>query len=269
MAALAPAAVLSAVLAAVPVLPARAGVEVAPHRAIYQMALVSARNGSSVTDVRGKMQFEWADACDGWTIEQRFQLRFQYAEGDQVDMNTNYVTWEAKDGHSYRFNVRKLVNGELDEEIRGDATTPRDGGQGVARYFKPDEQELKLPPGTIFPTAHTLTLIQRANAGEKVFARTVFDGSDKEGTTEINAVVGSRGGDTVSGPDLDAALLKGPSWPVHLAFFPINSNNAAPEYEMSLRLLENGVAEKMLIDYGDFAVQAVLQQLEALPAPHC
>ena len=73
-------------------------VEIAPHRAIYKMSLASARSSSTVSDVRGQMMFEWADACDGWTIEQRFQLRFLYTEGDQVDMTTNYATWEAKDG---------------------------------------------------------------------------------------------------------------------------------------------------------------------------
>ena len=34
------------------------------------MSLASARSGSTVSDVRGQMMFEWADACDGWTIEQ-------------------------------------------------------------------------------------------------------------------------------------------------------------------------------------------------------
>src|SRR3954452_6495125 len=154
-------AVRTAAMAAVGVLtfvpsavPAPAAIEIAPHRAIYKMSLSTARSGSTVSDVRDQMMFEWSDACDGWTIEQRFQLRFLYTEGEQVDMSTNYATWEAKDGHSYRFNVRKLVNGEVDEELRGTAES-HDDRPGIAHYLKPEAQEIELPGGTMFPTMHT------------------------------------------------------------------------------------------------------------------
>ena len=146
--------------------PAQAAVEIAPHRAIYKMSLASARSSSTVADVRGRMLFEWADACDGWTIEQRFQLRFLYSEGDQVEMTTNYATWEAKDGRTYRFNVRKLVNGEVDEELRGSAESPA-GRSGVAHYMKPELQEIELPDGTLFPTMHTIELLRHAMTGER------------------------------------------------------------------------------------------------------
>ena len=248
-------------------LPARAAVEIAPHRAIYKMSLASARNSSTVSDVRGQMMFEWADACDGWTIEQRFQLRFQYSEGEQVDMTTNYATWESEDGESYRFNVRKLVNGELDEELRGTAEAHGDR-PGVARYVKPEEQEIELPGGTLFPSMHTIQLLKHAAAGDKLFGTTVFDGSDTDGATEISAALGLR---TQSAPDgkFDAKLVHGAVWPVRMAFFPVDSDDAAPEYEMSLKLLENGVAQSMLIDYGDFTVAAVLEQIESIPRPRC
>ncbi|WP_246148928.1 cell envelope integrity EipB family protein [Skermanella pratensis] len=248
-------------------LPARAAVEIAPHRAIYKMSLASARNSSTVSDVRGQMMFEWADACDGWTIEQRFQLRFQYSEGEQVDMSTNYATWESKDGQSYRFNVRKLVNGELDEELRGTAEA-HDDRPGVARYLKPEEQEIELPGGTLFPSMHTIQLLKHAAAGDKLFGTTVFDGSDTEGATEISAALGLRTEPALDGK-FDAKLLHGAVWPVRMAFFPMDSDDAAPEYEMSLKLFENGVAQSMLIDYGDFTVAAVLEQIESIPRPRC
>ncbi|HSK40230.1 MAG TPA: DUF1849 family protein, partial [Arenibaculum sp.] len=56
-------------------------IEIAPHRAIYELGLASARSGAMVADVQGRMLFEWSDACDGWTIEQRFHLNFVYPEG--------------------------------------------------------------------------------------------------------------------------------------------------------------------------------------------
>ena len=238
-----------------------------PHRAIYRMSLLSARNSSKVSDVRGRMMFEWADACDGWTTEQRFQLRFVYSEGDEMAMNTNYTTWEAKDGLRYRFNVRKLINGEVDDDVRGEANLTPNGGTGSAQFTKPEPQEMALPLGTMFPTAHTLAILDHARRGENFFSRTVFDGADADGATEVSTVIGQAGAAKESGKD--ALLRDAKAWPVRMAFFPTHSDSAQPEYEMSLRLLQNGIAESMQIDYGDFTINAVLDKIEALPKSGC
>jgi hypothetical protein len=248
--------------------PAQAGVDIVPHRAIYAMSLAGARNGSPITGVSGKMLFSWGDACDGWTIEQRFQLRFAYAEGDEVQMSTNYTTWEAKDGRSYRFNVRKLVNGELDEELRGDASMPANGGAGVAHYERPQPTQVTLPAGTMFPTDHTLALLQHAAAGDKLFSRTVFDGSDSDGSTEISAVIGPERHQAI-GEVSGADLVKGPFWPIRLAFFPLGSDDPSPDYEMTLNIQANGIAQSLVIDYGDFKVKALLETVEPVPKSGC
>jgi hypothetical protein len=241
--------------------------DIQPHRAIYKMSLSSARNSSKVSDVRGRMMFEWADACDGWTTEQRFQLRFVYSEGEEMNMNTNYTTWEAKNGLRYRFNVRKQVNGETDEDIRGEATLAKAGAAGNAHFTKPEAQDMALPAGSMFPTAHTLGILQHAKAGEHIFNSVVFDGADAEGTTEVNTFIGQLTGSQV---DIGDGLLKDKKgWPVRMAFFPLNSDSAQPEYEMSLRLLQNGIAESMQIDYGDFTIKAILETLQALPKSGC
>lgn len=258
-----------ATLVAVPTLPVRAADPgVAPHRALYQMQLAGTRTGSSVTGVNGRMVFEWADACEGWTIEQRFQLTFQYAEGNRVEMVTNYATWETKDGLAYRFNVRRLMNGEVDEEVRGDAAIDP-AGQGRVRYVRPEAREEPLPAGAMFPTAHTLELLRAAKANERFVARVVFDGSDNEGPSEVSAAIGAGTAPRVTLQGAGAALLTGRMYPVRMAFFPVASGNPEPQYEMTLWLLENGVAEQILIDYGDFRVQGTLRELEALPAPRC
>ncbi len=257
------------VVAAPPARALDAGViaDIQPHRAIYKMSLSSARNSSKVSGVTGRMMFEWADACDGWTTEQRFQLRFVYSEGEAMNMNTNYTTWEAKNGLRYRFNVLKKVNGETDEDIRGEATLDKAGAAGKARFSKPEEQEMALPIGSMFPTSHTLGILQHAKAGDRFFNATVFDGADAEGSTEVNAFIGPAGNaDGAQGGDLTKGK-KG--WPVRMAFFPLHSDSAQPEYEMSLRLLQNGIAESMQIDYGDFTIKAILETLQALPKSGC
>jgi len=243
--------------------------DIVPHRALYEMKLAGARSNSQVAAVTGRMAFEWADACDGWAIQQRFHLSFQYAEGNQVEMVTNYVTWESKDGTAYRFNVRRTVNGEVEEETRGEANLFADGQGGVVRYARPEPSEGDLPPGTMFPTAHTLELVRLAVADERFLARVVFDGSDAEGPNEVSAAIGSAGPVRADPGGTGKDLLRTKAYPIRMAFFPLQGTGAEPTYEMSLSLLTNGVAESMLIDYGDFRVSGTLRELEALPKPHC
>jgi hypothetical protein len=60
-----------------------------------------------------------------------------------------------------------------------------------------------------------------------------------------------------------------PTWRVRLAFFPLLSKTDGPQYEVGLRLFDNGVSDQLVIDYGEFAMKGTLIQLELLPQPDC
>jgi len=251
-------------------LPARP-IQILPHQAIYNLSIAAAKSGNPVVAVDGGMMIKWADVCDGWTLEQRFTMTFIYAQGGALEMKTTFVTWEAKDGLSYRFNVRKLVNGEVDEVIRGEASLDGPGQGGTVQFEEPEKKAVPLPPGTLFPTEHTLELLKRAQAGKRFFFRTVFDGIEASGPTDINAVIGEQV--TVAREDWDDAVFGGPAWPMRLAFFTPDGDQAVegggPDYEVSIQLLWNGVSDSMLIDYGDLKIDVALDTIEELPAPHC
>src|SRR5579863_10310044 len=138
--------------------PAASAAEVAPHRALYSLTLASAKSSSGVVGASGAMVYEWGETCDGWTVQQHFRLRLQYAEQDNVEVSSSLVTWEAKNGLRYRFNERRLRNGALDEEIKGEATLDGKGKGGSAEFTKPEATSFALPEGALFPTAHTVLL---------------------------------------------------------------------------------------------------------------
>ena len=242
--------------------------EIAPHRALYMMSLGNARNDSGVVDARGTMDYEWGETCDGWTIEQRYRLKMRYAETSDVDIVSSFVTWESKDGLRYRFNQKQTRNGEVDQEIRGEARLDGPGKGGVAEFSKPQPQSLKLQPGVMFPSAHTMLLIDSAHAGENFVSRLVFDGAADENAVQVSAVIGVK-----LGADPPAAtrspLLERPGWRVRLAFFPVDANAEKPDYELGMRLLDNGVSRDMVLDYSEFAIKAKLDEIEALPKPSC
>jgi hypothetical protein len=237
----------------------------ASHRAVYTMNLGTARSGSSTVDARGVMYLEWAEACDGWTVAQRVKLTLYATQGGEIDTDSNYSSWEAKDGVSYRFTVRNLRNGKVTEEFRGDARLDGPGRSGKAVFTMPAGLTFDLPEGSMFPTEHMARLIEAAQAGERRLSRVMFDGASVDGPLEVNAIIGAQSGPT----EPVSALTNSPSWPVRMAFFPIQSQQAEPEYEVAVKLHDNGVANHFLLDYGDFTVVAELEKMEALPKPKC
>lgn len=252
--------------------PAASAFDIAPHRALYSLNLVQTKSSSGVVGATGAMVYEWGETCDGWTVQQRFRLRLEYAEQDNTDVSSTLVTWESKDGLRYRFNERRLRNGDLDEEIRGEAKLDGKGKGGSAEFSRPEAATLTLPPGTIFPTAHTLVLIERAEAGDTLVARKVFDGATVDNAGQITAVIGPKlqPGPTSPNDKLPKSLLLDrPSWRMRLAFFPADSKQEQPDYELGMRLLDNGVSQEMTLDYGDYIIRAKLDDIEALPRPNC
>lgn len=242
--------------------------EIMPHRALYTMSLGRATGDAGVTGASGTMAYQWGETCDGWTVEQRYRLKMGYAESPDVSIASNFVTWEAKDGLRYRFNQKETRNGAEDEEIRGEARLDGQGKGGAAEFEKPEGKSFKLPPEMLFPSAHTILLIDQAKAGENFISKHIFDGATVEGAVLVSAAIGPK-----VEPDAEAAkkspLLDRPGWRVRLAFFPADPKAEKPDYELGMLLLDNGVSRDMVIDYGDYAIRAKLDDIEGLPKPGC
>jgi hypothetical protein len=242
--------------------------EIAPHRALYTMSLGGTHGDAGVTAASGTMAYQWGESCDGWTVEQRYRLKMGYAESPDVGISSNFVTWEAKNAQRYRFNQKETRNGNADEEIRGEAKVNGAGKDASVEFEKPEAKTLTLPPGVLFPSAHTIFLIDKAQAGENFVSRQIFDGATADGAVLVSAVIGPK-----VEPDAEAAkkspLLNRPGWRVRLAFFPADQKAEKPDYELGMLLLDNGVSRDMVIDYGDYSIRAKLDDIEALPKPGC
>jgi hypothetical protein len=242
--------------------------DIMPHRALYTMSLSKAGGDAGVTGASGTMAYQWGESCDGWTVEQRYRLKMGYAESADVGIASNFVTWEAKDGLRYRFNQKETRDGTENEEIRGAARLDGAEKGGTADFEKPPGKNFKLPPGALFPSAHTIFLIDKARAGENFISRYIFDGATVEGAVLVSAVIGPK-----VEPDAEAAkespLLNRPGWRIRLAFFPADPKAEKPDYELGMLLLDNGVSRDMVIDYGEYAIRAKLDDIEALPKPGC
>lgn len=243
------------------------GAALSSHEAHYDMSLASVRSAAGIVGAAGTMDYAFTEGCDGWTVETRTDLTLAQTQGGSVHSSWEFISWEAHDGRSYRFRVRNTRNGTVLETYDGEATLDPEGG-GTAVFHLPngEDETFDLPEGTMFPTAHTLTLIEQAQAGKRFFAAPVFDGSAIQGAFQVSAAIGAPVKD-VPDPQVEGnGLLQTESWPMTLAFFSDRDPEAGesgdlPDFEVSLRYHTNGVAEDILQDFGDFSLRGLLAEV--------
>lgn len=241
--------------------------DLAPHRAIYSMGLATTKPGSGIAAASGTMSYQFEDSCDGWVVENRIAVNYAYTEGGQALSATDFITWESKDGLHYRFRMRNSRDGLVTEEVEGHADLKGKGQGGVAKFTRPESFSMPLPKGTLFPTDHTLRLIDAAQGGNRTFWKVVFDGSGLDGPYEVNALIGKQSQTLPS--TLVSPLLGSPYWPMHLAFFPLSSPEEVPNFEMRLAYHPNGVAQEIVQTFKSFSLRGKLETVESLPRRGC
>ena len=151
--------------------------------------------------------------------------------------------------------------------MKGGAQLDESDGTGEAVYSEPEGLRIALPSGSVFPTVHTVELLEAARSGQNIFFRIIFDGATLQGAAEVNAVISPR----MEAPQSDPAnpLLDRAGWPMRLAYFNLGDQAEEPHYELGIVLLENGVATELSMEYRDFTISAALERIEALPIPDC
>ncbi|MGH7041667.1 MAG: cell envelope integrity EipB family protein [Acetobacteraceae bacterium] len=255
-------AVLAAfLLLAVPATAAVPPIRLAAHQALYRLTLADGRG--QVIGAIGTMGYEVTDACRAWSVRQRLDVTLTNTEGDTTRLVSEYVTTEAKDGLSLRFRTTQNTDGAISSRTAGEARLDHAGGPGVADYTQPEVKQVALPPGTLFPMAHTAALIRAAEEGRKFFTLPVFDGTDDNGAELSSIVPLSRSGPT---PGRWPALATLPSVVVHIAFFGSSPAKMLPNYEVGMRYWTNGVADDLHMDFGDFVMSGKLIGFRPLPS---
>lgn len=258
----------AAVLAASLVHPAAALELLAPHQATYRMSLAPGSTTMDIAAADGVMVYRASRECAGWAVENHTIIRYAHTDGTSVQDKWTFLSWEGDDGLSYRFRVLHEANEETDR-IEGTASLETAGGPGMATYTAPEDLEVDLPAGTLFPTEHLRRLLQAARAGEKMFTRVVFDGTSEDNPYLINVVIAPVR-DRASPPLAEAAgAPPAAAFWTRGAFFPYYGDAELPEFEMTIQLRDDGIAELMDQTFGDLSLRGKLMKVEMLGAPDC
>ncbi|WP_141702074.1 cell envelope integrity EipB family protein [Methyloceanibacter stevinii] len=248
----------------------------APHRAVYEMSLGEARSGSGVTAYDGRMVFEFTgSACRGYSLNTRLVSQITDTQGETILADVWSSTGEAGDGKSFRFHSSQRLNHRLDEATIGRASRGRSDGAITVRLTQPESEEFNLSGPVLFPTQHSIALIERAASGQSVFQAKVYDGTEKgQRVFDTTAFIGSMvkpGGDAdrLEKVAQDEKLDELPSWPISIGYFDLAAGDLTPSYQIDFRLYENGVSRDLLIDYGEYTVEGKLSSLEYLKEKKC
>jgi hypothetical protein len=238
----------------------------ASHRGVYSLTLDRARENAGIVDVSGAMLFELIDVCESWTTRQRFTMTLRNREGTELETGSDYATLESMDGRTLRFSLTQVTQGAVSSRVVGQAELGPDGS-GVARYSEPEVKELPIPAGTLLPNTHTIAALNAARAGQRLLVAPIFDGTTADGAQQTTTVMSPWQGPQPV-PEAPSLSTLGSSR-MRIAFFEPDGEQAGgartPSYEVSLRYFENGVADDMIMDFGDFTVRAKLMKLEDAP----
>ena len=110
--------------------------------------------------------------------------------------------------------------------------------------------------------AHTAAIIAAARDKKHFVNLPLFDGTDENGVEDSFIVVLDWKAPTAGKWPVLASL---PSTLVHSSFFDHGPTAITPTYEVGMRYWENGVADDMKMNFGDFIMDAKMKDFSPQP----
>ena len=235
--------------------------EVTPHQAVYKLSLSSKSPTSRFTGVSGAAVSQIERKCEGWVVNEQIVMSMETVAGGVLNREMTFKAKESLDGKTFSFDSRSVTNGHK-EEFKGSARR-RDDGTSEAEFVVPEPIEMPLPDGTFFYVGLTNWLVELAKSGKRAGEAMSFDGSDNDGPQKVTAFIlpAKANSDELNG---DPKLLSAKPWRAQLAFFRLDTQESNPEFEITLRFLENGIVTRFEMIFDDLIVDQVLE--DVLPA---
>lgn len=245
-------------------------VVLAPHRAVYDLALDNSKPSRNIEAARGRIAFDFTgDACEGYALSFRQVTQLTSGEGGPRVIDARTTSFEAGDGASYRFKTESSAGDAAPETV--DGTAQKSGAGYEVKLRAPKDETHREAADALFPNAQMKAVIQAARAGQTTLNVRLYDGanSGKE-VYDTLSVIGKRITTKASEEPLQRPEFESLArWPVTISYFKVGSGETTPAYTISFELYENGVTGAVRLDYGSFALRGTLTRLDLLPQQDC
>jgi hypothetical protein len=240
--------------------------QLASHQAVYDLKLEEATASGGIDTVRGRIVLRVEQQCDGLIMNQRMVLEIVNADGNVIVSDYLLSTWEDNKGEGMRFDMSNSLNGRSIEQFSGVAERSEDNA--IVSFSIPEHEDIELPSNTMFPAEHTRKILEAAAAGQKLLSAKVYDGNGAEGLTDTLAVMGKRKTLTEAKGVLKS-LDQQNYFPLQLSFFDLREQKSEPDYEIGMKMFENGIATDLHLKYHDFTLKGAVTKLEILSTEKC
>jgi hypothetical protein len=250
-------------------------VELASHRAIYDLKLAETRGRRQLSAAQGRIVYDFSgSACEGYALQFRQVTELDNGEGKIVVSDLRSATWEEGAAKNYRFNFQNYLSERLVDSVDGRAERKP---QAVAvSLAQPSAKQFDLDTAVVFPTEHIRRIVVAARAGKTVLELPVYDGSETgEKLYDTLTIIGhpiapgeQKPDDAIAGNSVFDSLTR---WPVTISYFDHakQTGEQTPVYSIRFELYENGVSRALLLDYGDFSITGTMTTLEMRDTKPC
>jgi len=250
-------------------------VELASHRAIYDLKLADTRGRRQLSAAQGRIVYDFSgSACEGYALQFRQVTELDNGEGKVVVSDLRSATWEEGGAKNYRFNFQNYLSQQLVDSVDGRAER---GPQAIGvNLAQPATKHFDLDAAVVFPTEHIRRIVLAARGGQKVLELPVYDGSETgeklyNTLTVIGQVIEPGERQPEDAAARQTALEGVRRWPVTVSYFDNSKKNGeqTPVYSIKFELYENGVSRALMLDYGDFAISGTMTTLEMRDTTPC
>lgn len=246
--------------------------EMAPHRAVYEITFAKSRPESQIVGGIGKWVLEVKGAsCTGYNVAYRFVSKLQTEGGAEITLDTRGKYFESGDATAFDFANSVYQNNELRDEVKGIASRSNDAIS--VRLSKPEVINVEVEKDALFPVQHFSKLVEDAKAGKKLVNNVVYEGIEGAKTSLLTSSIILPEKPVEQGEGLVYQMLedlKLRRWPVSISYFkPEKKGDGEPEWQNSFLLYENGVSRDFTFDYGDFSLKGKMETLQLLAKEDC
>lgn len=239
--------------------------ELQSHRAVYDLSLE--RAGGDVIGAGGRIVVEFiGNSCDGFTTNLRQVTRLSGEVGETV-FDTSLSTFEDPERDQFSFRVRTVI--PMVETIHVEGMAEKVDGTLRIMLTAPETVQVEKAETPDFPVQHILELIAAARAGKSTISRAFFDGGDDgRDIFDTFAVIGRE-----VTPDPDSLIpqeARRRAWRVSLSYFERGEGGeGTPFYINSFDLHENGLADRLRLDFIDFVLRGTMTEFTLLDGGAC